>query len=74
MTEGTPTQKEGRTIIRPVEVLVGIRAIAAFLKVSQEKVRGMELAGAPIHRDEAGVARAEKAELWAWWGRREDSL
>lgn len=54
-------------IPRPVEILVGVRSIAAFLKVSQEKVRDMEQKGAPIHRDEFGIARAEKAELWAWW-------
>lgn len=53
-------------IVRPVELLVGVRAIAAFLKVSQAKARVYAQSGAPVARDERGVLRAEKAELWAW--------
>lgn len=53
-------------IIRPVEILVGIRALCAFLKVSAEKIREMESRGAPVIRDASGVMRAEKAELWDW--------
>lgn len=54
-------------VIRPVEVLVGLRAIAAFLRLSHGKVREIEKMGAPINRDDAGVMRAEKFELWEWW-------
>lgn len=60
-------QSEQAAVARPVELLVGVRAIAAFLKVSTDKVREMEQSGAPMVRDSAGVLRAEKAELWGWW-------
>ena len=54
-------------IARPVEILKGARDIAAFLQVSLTDVLEMERQGAPIRRRN-GVLRAEKAELWAWWG------
>ncbi|MDL2315693.1 hypothetical protein LJC59_01230 [Desulfovibrio sp. OttesenSCG-928-A18] len=54
------------SIPRPVEILVGVRAIAGFLKLSQGTVRRMEKKGAPITRDANNVMRAEKAELWIW--------
>jgi hypothetical protein len=64
-----PTQPPGKRpeIARPVEILVGRREIAVFLRVSKDEVSRMETGGAPILRDRHGVMRAEKAELWAWW-------
>ena len=61
-------QEVGAPILRPVEVLKGVRAIASFLSVSQTDVLEMEERGAPIKRKN-GVLRAEKAELWDWWKR-----
>jgi hypothetical protein len=58
---------ESPRLLRPVELLVGVRSIAGFLRVSQRKVLEMHGRGAPISRDETGVVRAEKAELWHWW-------
>ena len=58
---------ESPHLLRPVELLVGVRSIAGFLRVSQRKVLEMQSRGAPISRDETGVVRAEKAELWHWW-------
>lgn len=57
-----------RVIVRPVEILKGTRDIAAFLQISLTDVLKMEKQGAPIKRRN-GVLRAEKAELWAWWGK-----
>jgi hypothetical protein len=55
-------------LLRPIELLVGVRSIAAFLHLSQRKVMEIKDRGAPISRDEeTGVVRAEKAELWHWW-------
>ncbi len=55
-------------IARPVEILTGIRAVAAFMKISQEKVREIaQVKDSPLFRDENGVIRCEKAELWEWW-------
>ncbi len=51
----------------PVELLVGVRAIARFLKISNRRALSMEKQGAPIVRDEKGVVRAEKGELWEWF-------
>lgn len=56
-----------KNIARPIEILVGLRSIATFLKISSEKIRDMEQDGAPMFRDASGVLRAEKAELWTWW-------
>lgn len=55
---------------RPLELLVGIRAITAFLHVSNRKMPQLLQEKAPISRDEAGVLRAEKTELWEWWKKR----
>lgn len=55
---------------RPLEVLVGVRAIARFLKVSNRAVLAMEERGAPIVRDERNWLRAEKNTLWAWYVRK----
>ena len=52
-------------VARPVEILRGLRDIAAFLRVKQEAVLDMEKQGAPIFRYN-GMLRAEKAELWEW--------
>ncbi|MCC8193669.1 MAG: hypothetical protein LIP28_03375 [Deltaproteobacteria bacterium] len=54
-------------VARPVEVLVGAREMAAFLKISKDRVRGLERLGAPVIRDSSGIMRAEKYELWRWW-------
>ncbi|MDL2267160.1 hypothetical protein LJC46_04135 [Desulfovibrio sp. OttesenSCG-928-G15] len=59
-------KKQDQAISRPVELLVGMREIAAFLRVSHTSVRDMLKNGAPILRDEVGTLRAEKAELWEW--------
>lgn len=61
---------DGKTIMRPVEILAGVREIAGFLKVGIHKARRLEALGAPIAKDDNGVMRAEKAELWDWWMRR----
>jgi hypothetical protein len=53
--------------VRPVELLVGTRAIARFLKVGNDRVLAMERQGAPIARDVTGTLRAEKAALWEWF-------
>lgn len=58
---------EVRSAFRPVELLVGMRSIARFLRISNARVLSMEKQGAPITRDEGGVMRAEKWELWGWW-------
>ena len=55
---------------RPLEVLVGVRAIARFLKVSNHAVLTMEKRGAPIVRNEKNSLRAEKNTLWAWYVRK----
>ena len=57
----------GSQVVRPLELLVGMRAIARFLKISHHRIRELEKKGAPIARDKGGVTRAEKSELWAWW-------
>ncbi len=57
---------KGESIARPVEILKGARAIAAFLRISQSEALGLERKGAPIERRN-GIMRAEKAELWVWW-------
>ncbi len=54
-------------INRPLELLIGIRAIALFLKISHRRALRLEFEGAPILRDETGTARTEKTELWLWW-------
>jgi hypothetical protein len=59
--------EETQRLVRPIELLVGLRSIAGFLRVSQRKVLDIKDRGAPISRDETGVMRAEKAELWHWW-------
>ncbi len=56
-----------RPIVRPVEVIKGVRAIAAFLGIRYDEVVDLENAGAPINRDAKNYLRAEKAELWQWW-------
>ena len=58
---------EAGRALRPVELLVGSRAIAKFLRISNSRVLAMEKQGAPIMRDQTGVMRAEKWELWGWW-------
>lgn len=50
-----------------LEVLVGVRAIARFLKVGNDRVLIMEKRGAPIVRDEKGRLRVEKNALWKWY-------
>lgn len=55
-----------RQIVRPVEILKGVRSIAAFLGVSQAEVLRLESRGAPMRRKN-NIIRAEKAELWEWW-------
>ena len=52
---------------RSLEVLVGMRAIARFLKVRNRRVRDMQEEGAPIARDARGSMRADKEELWEWF-------
>ena len=52
---------------RPVELLVGMRAIARFLRISDRRVLDMEKRGAPIVRDGKGVLRTEKTEIWSWF-------
>ncbi len=54
-------------IARPVALLVGMRAIARFLRIGNRRVRELENRGAPIVRDDKGVLRAEQTELWLWW-------
>lgn len=53
-------------IVRPVQVLRGYKNIAATLRTSEEKVRDMIVAGAPIVMD-GDMPKAEAAELWAWY-------
>ena len=53
--------------VRTVELLVGIRGIARFLRVSNRKVQKLAGQGAPVSKDVKGVMRAEKKELWDWW-------
>lgn len=50
-----------------VEILTGIRAIARFLRVGNGRILAMEKRGAPVVRDEKGVMRAEKGEMWKWF-------
>ncbi len=50
-----------------IELLLGVRSIARFLKVSTRRVRTLEENGAPIHRDEKGVLRSDKSALWEWF-------
>lgn len=59
-------QISARQIVRPVEILKGVRSIAAFLGVSQAEVLRLESMGAPMRRKN-NIIRAEKAELWYWW-------
>ncbi len=54
-------------ISRPLEILVGVRSIALFLKISQRRALQLDKEGAPVCRDETGTFRAEKSELWQWW-------
>lgn len=54
-------------VARPVELLVGIRDISRFLRVSTGRVKALAERGAPLTRDVAGVTRAEKTELWQWY-------
>ena len=56
--------------VRTLEVIVGVRAIARFLRVSNHSVLSMEKRGAPILRDEKGKLRVEKNALWDWFVRR----
>ena len=67
-TEATfaPQATFARQIVRPVEILKGVRSIAAFLGVSQAEVLRLESRGAPMRRKN-NIIRAEKAELWEWW-------
>lgn len=50
---------------RPLEIIRGLREIAAFLHVSHAEVLDMERRGAPIVRRK-NILRAEKGELWEW--------
>ena len=56
-----------RPIVRPVEVIKGVRGIATFLGIRYDEVVDLENAGAPINRDAKNHLRAEKLELWQWW-------
>lgn len=53
-------------IIRPVQVLRGYKNIAAALRTSEDKVRDMIAAGAPVAM-EGDMPKAEAAEMWAWY-------
>jgi len=53
-------------VVRPVEILVGAKAIGAAYGVGEKTVKAWEKKNAPIVRDERGVPRAEKWELWCW--------
>lgn len=50
----------------PLEILRGLREIAAFLQISHAEVLELENSGAPIVRRK-NVLRAEKRELWSWF-------
>ena len=52
---------------RPVELLNGLDEIAGLFAVSPRRVRTWERLGAPLYRDQKGVARAERLELWEWF-------
>ena len=54
-------------IVRPVELLRGIRELAFFLRVSPSNILRFEKEGAPIFRTAGNQLRAEKSELWQWW-------
>lgn len=56
-------------IVRPVQVLRGYKNIAATLRTSEEKVRDMIAAGAPVVM-EGDMPKAEAAELWRWYADR----
>lgn len=50
----------------PLEILRGLRDIAAFLQISHREVLELENSGAPIVRHK-NILRAEKRELWSWF-------
>ncbi|EPR42709.1 hypothetical protein dsx2_2626 [Desulfovibrio sp. X2] len=54
-------------IPRPIRILVGHSVIGEEFKVGKKTLIAWEDEGAPIVRDERNVARAEAAELWAWY-------
>ena len=49
-----------------LEILRGLRDIAAFLQISHREVLELENSGAPIVRHK-NILRAEKRELWSWF-------
>ena len=61
-------EHEKPAIARPVEILKGSRAIAAFLQIALSEVADIADQGAPLNQYN-GIWRAEKAELWEWWKR-----
>lgn len=54
------------SIIRPVQVLRGYKKMANALHISEQKMRDLICAGAPVVYDR-DVPRAEAAELWVWY-------
>lgn len=57
---------EKNAIVRPVQILRGYRDIAAEMRTSDDNVRDMVAAGAPIYF-EGEKPKAEAAELWLWY-------
>ena len=55
-----------RHIAPPLEIIRGLREIAAFLQISHSEVLELENSGAPIVRRK-NILRAEKRELWEWF-------
>ena len=55
-------------LAQPLEILRGLREIAAFLQISHAEVLDLENSGATIVRRK-NIMRAEKSELWEWFKR-----
>jgi hypothetical protein len=62
-----PSTKQA-DIVRPVELIFGMRNIAKALRIDKECLKECINAGAPLYRrGKRGDLFCEKAELWQWY-------